>query len=939
MAATQFNSSSLSKSGALSPRFIWLPDSFPMSGRNIFAAFRRDFALETLPSVLLLHIFADTRYILEINGRFAGGGPSRFVTSHPEFDSIDIAPFLQHGENHILVTVNFYGASSFQTMPDGRPGFIAWGEGEGIDLSTPGGWFAAPLAEWRQDAPVFSFAQGPVEIRDTRTGSPENWFRPAVLPGESCPWGALAPYSGRPFDHAEILPAVIEVAGSLQSPGRIIACMTESTRPVLRKKSATRSPGFSAAAVWIHSQSERAISLYCFWTDLFLNGKPVEPANPEEASSLGNCQQVRLDLKQGWNLLACSFEILGEFWPCMLGFPEDPELELRGLPDFDCPFPIAVAAGVSSTRPPLPSPEDRCLPEGWELRDGKPPNLTPARICAWDRLATVACKNTPATLLPEMSPIEASAATWCLRFTGEFLGHPVVEVEAPEGAVLDVICDDWQTRDGTLALYRSNPFTDSADRFVLRGGRQQVALFHTRGGKFLQVTLRAPDGAPARLSLNKVFVRSRQTSGKSGASLRTSLRIFDWAFKAAATTLECSTSGAYSDCPWRERGMYIGDALVNMHQDMILFNDHRTARRMLHQFAQARREDGFLPACAPAWLRYSFTDYTLLWIVALRDFWTLTGDSATADELWPVVEGIWNSPAWSGHPSGLFNARGGELFIDWGVLPDERIGEGNAVLNLFRFEALRASSQLAAAIGREDSARRFHKEAGRLSDAIFETLWLEADGRLAPLIGGSTPALHANTLALAFGAGTESQRRRILAFLEPLLLRNFENGISRGQFSGHLELYFFHFLLPALAVHGRPDLAENLVSEHYGYLESLGDDTLPECFCRVSQAVGSRCHSWSGAPATYAGRHILGIQILEPGNPSRLLFKPSVATISSAAGSIAHPAGRIEVEWEKLPDGAFIAHWSAPEGVEIVPGVPVRPAGAAHSTTLADASF
>ena len=895
--------------------FVWHPNLG--DGRNLFVVFEHTFELAQPPTRFDLHLFADTRYRLRANGVFVGSGPARFVTSHPEFDSYDLTKHLRPGRNVLSVEVNFYGTSSFQTMPDGRPGFIAWGGGAGINLATPGSWLVAVSRAWHPQAPLFSFAQGPVEICDTRLLGDLEFLPPKVLQPDECPWGPLAPYSGRDFHAKNQLPLRIELAAPLRPGPHILGVMAHNPLHALEEEQRSPCP-FSAVATWIHSPRLQTIPLAYLWADLQLNGTPVQPNPPGTDSILRNREEALLTIQKGWNLLTATFEVLRENWAFLLGFPPDAGLSFHALPDFNCRSPIATPATVTKERPHVPQPGDTSLPKGWILQDGRPPNLTPAREVAWDVPAPDGCRGLPASRLSEMSPIVAQAATWCLKFDGEFLGHPVVEVDAPAGAILDIACDDWQSPDGSVAVYQSNPFTDSVERFHLRGGRQQVEVFHVRGGKFLQVTLRAP-GEPAPLSLLRAFVRSRQTIEPGPATIQSDSPVLDWAFRAAATTLESSTSSAYADCPWRERGMYIGDALVSMHLDLLLHRDRRTARRMLRQFAQAARDDGLLPAAAPAWLRYSFGDYTLLWILALRDFWAISGDISPAEELWPCLENIWSSPAWVADEDGLWEAGQPPLFVDWGVLPSERLGPANAILNILRCAALRASAELAQARDDHTAAGQFHDEARTIERRLLKALWIEKEGRLAPSRGETTTALHANILALHFTIGPIEFRQRILHYIEPLLLKNLQHGLTNGQFAGHMELYFLHFALPALAGHGRPDLAEKLITDHYGFLRELGDDTLPECFCRVQRAVGSRCHSWSGAAAIYAARQVLGIRPAQPGRPDRLLFQPITSTaINSATGCIAHPRGWIDVRWQRLPDGSLEAEVALPDHVEIL---------------------
>jgi alpha-L-rhamnosidase len=536
-------------------------------------------------------------------------------------------------------------------------------------------------------------------------------------------------------------------------------------------------------------------------------------------------------------------------------------------------------------------------------------------MMGWDCPAADSLRNIEFGRLPEVSMIEAAEATWCVSFSGEFLGHVVVEVEAPEGSLLDIACDDWQAGHGGVALYQSNHFTDAADRFTLRGGRQRVELFHPRGGKLLQVTMRSPAGS-APLSLHDIFVRSRQTSGDDHTRFTSDNAILDWTWPVAMRTLIASTDEAFSDCPWRERGSYIGDAFVCVHLNLLLNRDYRSARRTLRLFAQAQLPDGQLACCAPSWLRVPHEDFTLIWLLALQDFCALTGDWTLAEELWPTVKNIWASPSWERHASGLWNTTGKRLFLDWGVPQSEREGEANAAINVLRFAAAKACAGLATVLGIPGEADSFLAETAAVESALMSLLWSDSEGRFRPSLRENSAAVHANTLALAFGLGDAETRSRMISYLEPKLRDNFAKGMSNGQHRGHLELYFLHYALPALADHGRPDLAEMLINQHYGFLRAIGDDTLPECFCRVEQAAGSRCHSWAGAPAIYAARYVLGIRPTTPGNPRKLIFNPVVHGITRASGRIAHPDGWIDVSWT-LENGTIRPEIRAPQCVEV----------------------
>lgn len=848
-----------------------------------------------------------------MNGCFVGAGPACFVTQHPEYDTYELGPLLKRGWNCIEVEGNFFGASSYQTMPDGRPGFWAAGGREGIDLSTPGDWKGEILRAWRPDAPLFSFALNPVEICDTRLldrGEPAEIEK---CRAPNAPWGPLRPYSGAPLEFPMLEPSRVALAARIEQGQLRYSFMSHDSNAAAAKKleGSTAEKPWVAFATWILARKAGPMVLECGWSDLFLNGHQL---SIEENVRFSNDCVTVAELQEGWNLLSGKICVLSEYWPYTLGVPALADISLHARREESCSHVFAISPTSQDKQSlSLPDPLDVALPDGWHTECGMPPNLTPAKMMALDKTPEDAVRGLDFSRWSEVSCIEGQAATWCLYFEGEFLGYPVLDVEAPPGTVLDIAFSDWLHASGVIDFYRSSPYLDTADRFTLRGGKQTVELFHPRGGRFMQITLRAPL-ASSSLTVHAVQVRLRQTIHRDWTAFHCGDPNIEWMWQATMLTQLRSTDEAYIDCPWRERGNYIGDALVCVHLDQILHSDSRTARRSLRQFAQAALPDGQLACCAPSWLRKPHEDYTLLWIHALHDHWAYTGDIETAANLWPTVEGIWASPSWQSHSSALWSLYGKRQFVDWGVEVSEREGEANAVINLFRLEALRHSGALATAMGREESAADFRHQAEKVESALFEVLWDEDRGCLRASVGAETEALHANVLALCFSVGSRQHRARILAHIEPRVLCNLDRALRDGRNSVNLDLYFLHFLLPGLAAHERPDLAEHVLTTHYGHLRSLGHITLAETLRGLSSCNGSLCHPWSGAGTIYAARHILGIRMENAGDPNHLLCAPLVHGIERAAGRIAHPKGWIEVEWN-LEDP--LPSVRAPEGVHV----------------------
>jgi hypothetical protein len=328
-----------------------------------------------------------------------------------------------------------------------------------------------------------------------------------------------------------------------------------------------------------------------------------------------------------------------------------------------------------------------------------------------------------------------------------------------------------------------------------------------------------------------------------------------------------------------------------------------------------------MPACTPSWLRRPHEDFTLIWVLALHDYWARSGEIGLVGELWPAVRRLWASSKWEADASGLWAANHHHVFIDWGCPRDERTGAANACLNIFRVAAARALSELGARLALPEESASFAREADEVAKMLVRELWIAEEGRFAPSRGGSGVALHANVLALRFGIGDPEA---ILHYLEPFLRENLRRGLEAPKGwtadgkGGHIELYFLSYLLPALAANGRASFALELLGEHYGYLKSLGFPTFNECFARARHRAGSCCHSWSGAPALFAYPIIGGVRQREAGNPIDWELHPPAECFTGDQLTLttATRLGPLTVRWQRGPRG-FTATWQAPEGLRV----------------------
>ena len=101
--------------------------------------YRKEISFKAKPDKFIVHVSADNRYKLYVNGVYVCNGPARSYLFKWNFESIDISSYLHSGKNSISSIVwNFAGQSPLAQI-SGHTGFIIQGNTEveqGINSDT-----------------------------------------------------------------------------------------------------------------------------------------------------------------------------------------------------------------------------------------------------------------------------------------------------------------------------------------------------------------------------------------------------------------------------------------------------------------------------------------------------------------------------------------------------------------------------------------------------------------------------------------------------------------------------------------------------------------------------------------------------------------------------------------------------------------------------------
>lgn len=87
----------------------WITHPEVKSGQYSVVHFRNSFIRENITQPAIIHISADTRYKLYLNGHYLGEGPANNDLRHYSYDSYDLQPFLKTGGNVMAAVVWSFG--------------------------------------------------------------------------------------------------------------------------------------------------------------------------------------------------------------------------------------------------------------------------------------------------------------------------------------------------------------------------------------------------------------------------------------------------------------------------------------------------------------------------------------------------------------------------------------------------------------------------------------------------------------------------------------------------------------------------------------------------------------------------------------------------------------------------------------------------------------
>jgi hypothetical protein len=227
--------------------------------------FRKAFHLDAVPETARLRATADSRFLLWVNGRDVGRGPVRAQPRRWRYESFDIAPFLERGENVVAVLVSYYGTATSWWHPaapengiNGDACLVLEASIGGSALVSDASWRVLRSTAWSS----VDYFGVPSEILDARE-LPAGWqhqdFRDETWPTATIlkahHWGGLARSRPPVSPFGKLLPRPVAVlGGDVVRPAAVLDARLkpkrewESAHPAARVLEQLRASGEPVAA-------------------------------------------------------------------------------------------------------------------------------------------------------------------------------------------------------------------------------------------------------------------------------------------------------------------------------------------------------------------------------------------------------------------------------------------------------------------------------------------------------------------------------------------------------------------------------------------------------------------------------------------------------------------------------------------------------------------
>ena len=325
----------------------------------------------------------------------------------------------------------------------------------------------------------------------------------------------------------------------------------------------------------------------------------------------------------------------------------------------------------------------------------------------------------------------------------------------------------------------------------------------------------------------------------------------------------------------------------------------------------------------PNWMSGMYT-YSLWWVVVQRDWFRFSGDMAYLEQQREYLTGLLKILLGRVDENGFEKSGGG--FLDWPSNANKpAMRAGTQALMMM---TMQAGAQLCTYLGESALAAECTACLERMikaAPAVCDSYYKEAK---AP----GEPGSKQGTALMVLSGMTDPVKAN-----EEVLKVEGARGFST---------FYGYYLLEAMARAGDYEGAMDMIRRFWGAMLDMGattfwedfnidwlnedvapiDELVPEGKKDIHGDFGaycytgfrhSLCHGWASGPTAWLSRHVLGVEVLEPGCKV-VRIVPHLGSLQWAEGTFPTPYGDIRISHKRLSDSKVVSEIDAPKGIKII---------------------
>lgn len=442
-------------------------------------------------------------------------------------------------------------------------------------------------------------------------------------------------------------------------------------------------------------------------------------------------------------------------------------------------------------------------------------------------------------MLPEKI-INLGDGSYFIDFGQEIVGSFYMHAKGTCGDKVRVLYGE-ETTDENPRLARSDMRCNCNydETCILSGELDKFEFFDCKA--FRYVNIFSPEGVVDASTFSAVVSHH---SFKEVCKIKTDIPHLENIWNLCRNTLKYGSQESISDCPSREKGLYLNDFVISGLSHFYLTGDKQYFRKALFDFADTAIVCPGLMAIANCAFMQEIADYSLLYPLCVINYYNATKDKETIEKLYPTVCGILDYFRKFEREDGLLeNVHEKWNIVDWpenlrdnydAFMPRDTFGiDCHNVLNAHYIGAKKIKNRICEILGYDEKENTVFAEK-----AFFNAFYNAETGLFCDSEKKTHSAIHSNVFPLFYDIADEAMYERLKSFI---MKKGFSCGVSHS--------YFVCKVLAKLGAY-EEELALIVNDSEHSWINMLreGATTCFEAWGKEQKWNTSLCHPWATSP-------------------------------------------------------------------------------------------